>query len=345
MKRKLDSRSRADILKEEGYSWLAGKWFKKGLEAPDVRRELLVNPIYLAKEAEDADKAMAYFIGAYGNPRGKWPESPAVSRGLALLKSCGMDSSKLPPMALPLTHQQLIVLNRLLYGGEEIMFIATGTGGSGKSTFGNVVAQCFGNDVAFLNLQELSDDFHLAMGVGKRLIYSDELNAEAMKSNVVKVLVSKQDTMINPKYGKPYSVRWQGTLFFCCNKPPRMDVSDPGLMRRICYFYMNKRIANPDPSIQKREYSREEIDRFVAHALAEPTANWFEENFMKDTHKAIESTNPVWLLRNRHRGDYGQYKLGCNSAGYTPVSEGRFAEIWQVFQEWERTDEEGALPF
>lgn len=252
----------------------------------------------------------------------------------------------LPTMAYPLSEQQLLIINRLLYGGEEFMYIATGTGGSGKSTFGNIVMQIFGNDCAFLNLQELSDDFHLALGVGKRLIYSDELNSEDMKSNIIKVLVSKQDLAINPKFGKPYLLRWQGNLFFCCNRPPKMDISDPGLLRRICYFYMDKRISLPDPKLQKREYSEEELTCFAAHALMVPTTNWFENNFMADTHKALRSVNNIWITRERHDGDYQKYKMACLSSNYKAYSEDRFSAIWGVFREWaEQESKGGPLPF
>lgn len=345
MKRSMTSRDRADILLDQGFTWLAGKWFKGKEEFPDVRRELLTNQIYKSREPDDAEKAMAYFIGAYGDPRGKWPLSPIVAEGMQYLKNHDNGLS-LPPMAYPLGDPQLLILNRLLYGGEEYMFILTGTGGSGKSTVGNIVIQVFGSDCAFLNLGELSDDFHLAMGAGKRLIYSDELNAEAMASNVIKTLVSKQDLAINPKFGKPYMIRWQGNLFFCCNRPPKMDISDPGLLRRICYYYMDKRIVSPDPTMQKREYSKEELTNFVAHALMVPTQNWFETYFRSDTHKALRSVNSVWLTRMRHHGDYQLYKTACSLSNYKPYAEDKFLAVWQVFQDWEEEDRRGGpLPF
>lgn len=340
MKRKLDSRTRADIMRDQGYCWLAGKWFLKGKEAPETRRELLVNPIYQCKETDDADKAMAFFIGAYGDPRAAWPRPPIVDDALALIASCASSGKELPPMAYPLSPRQLLIVNRLLSGEDEMMFIATGTGGSGKSTFGNIVRQIFGDDCAYLNLQELSDDFHLATGVGKRLIYSDELNAEAMRSNVVKVLASKQDLTINPKFGKPYAIRWQGELFFCTNVPPKLDVSDPGLMRRMCYFYMDKRIAHPDPKMQKRDYTRPELVAFAAHALQMPTACWFEAAFAADTHRAIETVNSVWKTKGQHDGDYGLYKQACLRAGYKTFAEDKFDAIWKTFQQWEEEDRE-----
>lgn len=341
MKRTIDSRTRADIMRDQGFSWVAGKWFKNGREAPETRRELLTNPIYQAKETDDADKAMAFFQGAFGDPRGKWPLPPIVAEAKTQIATCEQLGQPLPGMAYPLTGKQLLIINRLLSGEDEMMFIATGTGGSGKSTFGNICRQIFGDDVAYLNLAELSDDFHLATGVGKRLIYSDELNAEALKSNVVKILASKQDLTINPKFGKPYSIRWQGELLFSCNQPPKLDVSDPGLMRRICYFYMDKKIANPDPNMQKREYNHEELMTMVSHALKMPTDWWFETNFAEDTHKAIMSVNSVWKTRLVHRyKDYDLYKNACAKAGYKTYAEDKFDAICSVFQEWEAKDKE-----
>lgn len=341
MKKRIDSRARADIMRDQGFSWVAGKWFKKGVEAPETRRELLVNPIYQAAETDDVDKAMAFFIGAYGDPRGKWPEPPIAEEAKACIEKCKSSHAPLPEMAYPLTQKQLIVLNRLLKGEDEMIFIATGTGGSGKSTFGNICRQVFGDDVAYLNLEELSDDFHLATGVGKRLIYSDELNSDALKNNVVKILASKQDLTINPKFGKPYSIRWQGELMFCTNVPPKLDVSDPGLMRRLCYFYMDKKIANPDPKMQKREYSHDELVAMVAHALAAPTEWWFEVNFAADTHRAVMSVNSVWKTRQVHLyKNYDQYKLACQRAGYKTYAEDKYEAISQVFEEWEEKDKE-----
>lgn len=68
MKSNLSSRDRADIMKDQGFSYKFGKWFRKGapITQADVKRELLSNPIYQAREMRDERKAEAYFIAAYG---------------------------------------------------------------------------------------------------------------------------------------------------------------------------------------------------------------------------------------------------------------------------------------
>lgn len=338
MKNKIDSRTRADYLLMQGYSWMAGKWFQKGKgEVPDLRREVLVNPVYQCKEADDADKALAYFIGAYGDPRGRWPMMPIRREAVTFIGKCFAD---LPPMAYPLTEAELMIINRLLSGDDEMMFIATGCGGSGKSTFGNIVKQIFGDDFAALTLSELSDDFKLATAVGKRLIYSDELDTDNLKNNVAKMLISKQDVTINPKFGKPYLIRWQGELLFSCNKPPKLDITDSGLLRRICYFYKNTKIENPDPRLQKKTYTHDELVNFAAHAMALNCDHWFERYFMKDTHQAIRSASNIWMTRKAHEGDYRKYTYECARAGYKAYSQDKFESIWSIFQDWDKEEKE-----
>ena len=58
------------------------------------------------------------------------------------------------------------------------LIICRGIQGSGKSTFGNIICKIFDNDTAALNLSDLSDDFKLASGIDKRLIYSTEINSD-----------------------------------------------------------------------------------------------------------------------------------------------------------------------
>lgn len=340
MRRKLDSRTRCDIMKDEGYSWVAGKWFRNKKEVADVGREIMNDQRYQAVEVDDVDKVLAFFIRSQGDPTGRWPMMPIRTEAMIFAGNCLGD---LPPMAYPLSEPELMIINRLLSGEDEMMFIATGCGGSGKSTFANIVKQIFDNDYAALNLADLSDDFKLATAVGKRLIYSDELNTDSLKNNIIKTLISKQDLTINPKFGKPYLIRWQGELLFSCNRPPKLDVTDSGIMRRICYFYKNTKIANPDPAMQKRKYTHEELVNFVAHAISMNTAEWFERFFREDTHKAIESVSNIWMTREKHKGQYPSYVLACARSGYKACSEEKFDSIWSLFQEWAKEDKKKAV--
>lgn len=328
--KKLDSRARSEIMKELGFQFLSGKWFRKGVEVPSIDRAVYEAEELNCREPSEKDNAISVFRDRYGDFEGKWPEMPIIEEAF---------KADLKPMAFPLTKPQLTIINRLLIGVDEYMYIATGVGGSGKSTFGNIVRQIFGGDCASASLGDLCDQFKLAQAVGKRLVYSDELNSSDLKSGVIKTLVSKQCISINPKYGRTYQVRFQGNMFFCCNKPPKMDISDSGLLRRICYFSMNKKIERPDPSMQKREYSHEDVVNFAAHALKDvDPRDWFEREFAQDTHRVLMEKNTVNLCK---AADYQAYRRQCDLKGYSPYNEDNWETVRAVFEEWREMDAKG----
>lgn len=324
MHTKLTPLDRAELMHAEKVSFLAGKWFLGNEEIPNVNRYLYKNPDFLITSSKELEEAKSVFMDVYGNPMGWWPENPIIEEARHVEPG---------PLAFPLDNKQLMIINRLLDGKSEYMYILTGIGGSGKSTFGNIVRQIFGNDCASLNLSDLCDGFMLAQGVGKRLIFSDELNTGDLKNNIVKTLISKQCITVNPKYGHTFDARWQGNMLFSCNRPPKLDLSDSGLLRRICYYSMNKKIAHPDPTMKDREYSHSDLVNFVAHALRLETENWFELNFEQDTHEVLMSRNSVHLCNAEI---YPLYRSACIAKGYSPFAEDKWQDIHDLFEEWER---------
>lgn len=342
--KKLTSKARSEIMKELGFSFLSGKWFLNGVEVKSIDREMYEHEELECLEPGDKDNALAVFRDRYGDFEGKWPAMPIVDEAIAQVREQG-----LKPLCFPLSLKQLTIVNRLITGVDEMVYIATGVGGSGKSTFGNIVKQIFGGDCASATLGDLSDDFKLAQAVGKRLVYSDELNVSDLKSNIIKTLASKQSIVINPKYGRNYQIRFQGNLFFCCNKPPKMDISDSGLLRRICYFSMNKKIEKPDPLMQKREYSHEDLVNVVAHALEDVNVvGWFEREFAEDTRRVLMEKNTVSMCS---APTYQAYRNQCETKGYSPYNEDNWSTIKAIFDEWKRTPakpaelEDGDLPW
>lgn len=326
-----------EILYKKGIRFISGKFFNGKTEIKDFCKylwniqELRINSTNDTKNIKDA------FIERYGE-NGRWPEMPIVEEA--------RNVDALMPLAFPLNYKQLLYINRLIKGEDEMMFILCGCGGSGKSTFANIVKQIFDGDVASLNLEDLSSEFKLATGVNKRLIYSDELNASDIDNGVIKTIISKQAININPKFEKGFDVNWQGTLFFSCNKPPKLDLSDSGIVRRICYFYMNTKIDSPDRSLQKKVYTHEELVNIVAHALAIDDSDWYR-CFKFETRKLLRETNSVYLCANN--GDYlntpyTDYKYNCNSKNIKPFAQPKWENIKNLFEEWESELNED-LPF
>lgn len=178
-----------------GIRFISGKWFvpNKG-EIKQIDKFLLLNGI--ATDVNDSQRWRDTYVAMYGE-NGLWPEMPIIEEARST-----MDQKA--EMCYPLNEKQLIIINYLLRHDEEICFILTGVGGSGKSTFGNIICKIFGDDTASLNLSDLSNEFMLATAADKRLIYSTEINSDKLNNGKLKQLFSNEIITYNPKGRTPF---------------------------------------------------------------------------------------------------------------------------------------------
>lgn len=262
-----------------------------------------------------------------------WPELEIVREA----KTLGpiIEDSNAP---FTLDTKQLIILNILLYHpNEEVMFITTGIGGSGKSTYLNIVKQLFDSDYASIPLSELTG-FMVAEAVKSRLICSDELGKGDLDTKILKTLISKQPLDVNPKYGIPFKAKCQSSLFYCCNKAPRIDVTDTGILRRIIFYERNTKILNPDRTLNSKTYTRDELLWFARRALDfEKVYDHWRDYFILETHKYLMKDNSVYI--NIEYDNYLDYKFNCNQMGLKAYSEPNWQEIRDLFQYWIQEDQ------
>ena len=310
----------------KGLRFVSSKWFYKNSEIYNVNRYLIATSMF--DDVNDVQKTKDAFIAAYGE-FGNWPDLPIVNEARNI--------TELKPLVYPLNKKQLVIINYLLRHDEEVFFILTGVGGSGKSTFANIICQIFDNDCASLNLSELSNDFMLASGASKRLIYSDELNSDEINGGKLKQLFSNQMVTVNPKFEKPYQTRFQSAFFFNCNIPPRLDLCDTGMMRRILYFEMNTKIANPDPTLNKKVFTHEDLVNIVAWALRVDMSDW-RKLFEKETRYYLVKNNSVYIYREID--NYAVYNECCKNDGLKPFAKPKWEAIRLLLHEWGYIDEQ-----
>ena len=270
----------------------------------------------------------------------EWWYRPSIIDEALEQKEKGYFPKQLP---FPLEDKQLIILNILLFHPEqEVFFITTGIGGSGKSTFLNIIKQLFDNDVSSTPLGDLGQPFVLAEALKHRLIASDELGTGEVNLPIIETIVSKQNITVNEKYGSTYTTLAQSALFFCCNQAPKIDISDTGMLRRIVYYQRNTRIKNPDPTLNKKKWSRQDLIDFIIVASeveeyagfnASLDVNSWKEPFLKETNTYLINSNSVGLYVKycKKNGivvyDYSIYKDWSHSNGYKPFSRQRYEEI------------------
>jgi len=316
----------ATLLYSNGLEFISGKWFFKGEEIKEIEKWLMHTdeiPYHdLITSDLEAIRCRDTFVTSYGTV-GDWFELPIIAEAKA--------QKELKPLCLPLETKQLKIINRLLTPHQQKFFIITGVGGSGKSTFLNIIKQIFNNDFASLSLSDLGCDFKLATGINKRLICSDELAADDLNNAALKTIISGQEMPINPKFATPYKAKFQSSFIFCCNRPPRLNICDSGIMRRVVYYGMEKKITTPDLKLAYAEWSHEDLVNIVAHALALDMTDW-EKDFEEETRYYITKYNSVYRFRDEDK--YPFYSDACKLNGYKPFNLDNWEEIRDTLEEW-----------
>lgn len=319
------------------FEFICGKYFDKNTnkELGNIKNALIQYCITQGYIPTGSDiNNLVDILVAYGYEDGAWP---------ALYPNVKAKKHKLP---FPLDDKQLQIINILLFHPEEeVIFITTGVGGSGKSTFLNIIKQLFNNDFAACSLSDLSNDFNIAEAVKHRLICSDELSGDDLKLPVLKTLASKQHLNVNGKNQTPYRAKTQSCLFYCCNKAPRIDLTDTGILRRIIYYERNTKIENPDKTLNKRIYTKDELMAIVETAKLYENPNW-RDIFAHETHEYLLNNNPVYLyyktynLLNKplHLYRYDEYVEFCHTRGYRAMNNSNYEAIMDLIEEW-RVDE------
>ena len=314
-----------------GYHVISGKLFNKDnieIKLNDFVRDLWLGKIKCSYDLERTEIDNIIDNLYTTNVNDWWPDLPRVvkARELGPLPK----DTKLP---FPLDEKQLIIIDRLLFHREgNNLFITTGIGGSGKSTFLNIVKQLFDNDVSPASISQLGNEFTQAEAVKCRLIASDELSTGELNNADLKKMSDHNDIYCNPKGTKGYASKCQSQFIWSCNKVPRIDATDTGIMRRIVFYERNTKIQNPDPTLSKKIYTEDELLLIARVALAYEDDHW-KDVFDEETHKLIMKDNSVNLCPAT---TYQEYVDSCRCKGLRAFSEPNWLEISSVFDEWTR---------
>lgn len=319
MKQEIVERN-ASALFNRGIRFISGKWFNisKNMEINNIDHFLFAATGTTERNALDRIKDSIMI--RQESTGGFWPD-------IVWPETVG----ELP---FPLDDKQMVILNRLLYhkmDSDRSIFITCGIGGSGKSTFLNIVRQLHNCDCANSNLSDLSNEFLFAEAVSHRLICSDELASGELDLPKLKILASHEKATVNPKCRIPYETQTQSNLFWCCNSVPKLDITDSGMLRRIVFYERNTKIENPNTSLSHKVYSRDELAIIATKAKEYEDDKWFENNFEKETYKYLMKSNSVYLC---WADDYQVYRVNCNIKGYRPFAEEKWKEIHDLFEGW-----------
>lgn len=149
-----------------------------------------------------------------------------------------------------------IMLPRLKRFNKEIVFILTGEGANGKSTFLDLIKQLFGFDEKFVASVSLSDleGFHLAGLIGKYVNIANEITEKGDKTVAIENLkrtVSWDLMEIPVKHRDHLFTRLLLVHLFAVNTMPRLTESTNAVWRRFQLIEFKKIIPREkrDPNI------------------------------------------------------------------------------------------------
>lgn len=133
----------------------------------------------------------------------------------------------------------------------EKFFIMKGEGGTGKSTFANLLHRLVGGDrnCSHVSLADFDKDYYLATTLSKLLNIDDDVVDGKTLENTgrFKSIVSGNIISVRQIYKPVISFAPYVTVIFNCNKLPRLMDKTSGLYRRMVLIELNNKVQKPDP--------------------------------------------------------------------------------------------------
>lgn len=129
-------------------------------------------------------------------------------------------------------------------------FIFQGEGGTGKSTFQDLIVKMVGEtNRARVGIDKMDNDYYLATLLSKLVnIDDDAVDGKILEqTGRFKSLVSGNEITVRQIFKEPITFTPFATCMFSCNKLPRIQDKTSGLYRRLVIIELNNKVESPDP--------------------------------------------------------------------------------------------------
>lgn len=222
----------------------------------------------------------------------------------------------------------------------EKFFIFKGEGGTGKSTFMNLIHLMIGGDrnCSHVSLADFDKDYYLATTVSKLLNIDDDVVDGKTLENTgrFKSIISGNIISVRQIYQPVISFVPYITCMFSCNKLPRIMDRTSGLYRRIVLIELNHKVKTPDPLFMNK-VTVEDLEYFLFKAVEGIKLAIEEGKFrinlsemeLLNVFKRRQSALYEWLyeynmtIAEFHEKKcislYNQYRNWCENNGYIRI--------------------------
>lgn len=223
------------------------------------------------------------------------------------------------------------------------MFLLYGGGGTGKSTFLNIIRKLIGDKYcSFLTLSDLEKDFMPAELFGKLVNLGDDIDAKILTdTGMLKSLISGEAVNVRRIYKEPFSFNNFAKLIFTCNKLPVINDRTSGLYRRLCIVEINNKIKKFDPFFLLK--ITDDDMEYLLYRSVDALIKALEKNSLTENEKMlksiemfkVEQSSVLSFLRDSGLTDkeihlapvqtiYDIYVQYCGQVGYKPLSRANF---------------------
>lgn len=225
------------------------------------------------------------------------------------------------------------------------IFYDDGVGGTGKSTFLEVITKIVGEMfTSNVLLSQFSNRFVFANMLGKYVNIGDDdgKNDELQNVGTLKSIITGNRVTIDRKNISPIECRIFAKQLFATNILPYIDFTDGGIMRRLNIVQMNKVIPKTEKLCLLDD---NEITRIVKEALS-------AGDVVEVQNELAITTSPVYrFFKEVKDTSYQAYQGFCYTYGFKPMNiinfevKKRFIEHYINTKQTEREVNKDELPF
>ena len=222
----------------------------------------------------------------------------------------------------------------------EKFFIFQGEGGTGKSTYLNLLHKLVGGDAncSHVSLSDFDKDYYLVSTLSKLLnIDDDVVDAKVLEgTGRFKSLVSGNIISARQIYREVISFVPYVTCVFSCNRLPRIMDKTSGMYRRLILVELNHKVENPDPLFMNKvtetdmEYFLYKAVKAIQIAIEEGHFRINQsEQMLLNKFKRRQSPLSEWLYElDMRRKDlvgkkcqtlFSEFRAWCENNGYTKL--------------------------